>query len=271
MIRSKGKLSLEEPISKYLPEFRDMRVGVESFDPATGAQGFYTVPAKRQITVQDLLRHTSGLTYGTAPKTQVQKLYAQAGIFSQKWTLDSFCKELAKLPLQYEPGTVWEYGHSSDVLGRVVEVVSGQPLDKFLSERIFCRSRWPTPARKYRRQAEPHRAAAGGPATGKVAELDLAQPATLSRRHGLASTPATICAAQMLANGGSSGARASLAGGRSHSWRLITCSALASSAARTGCLAGGMGSARLRGTARPGRIDLAGTKDSFGMATGTAF
>ena len=201
-----GKLSLEEPISKYLPEFKDMKVGVESFDPATGAQLFYTVPAKRQITVQDLLRHTSGFTYGTAPKTQVQKLYAQAGIFSQKWTLDSFCKELAKLPLQYEPGTVWEYGHSTDVLGRVVEVVSGQPLDKFLAERIFkplkmVDTAFEIPPAKQNRLAQPQ----VDPQTGKVAELlDLTQPATLfAGGHGLASTASDYLRfAQMLANGG---------------------------------------------------------------------
>jgi CubicO group peptidase (beta-lactamase class C family) len=201
-----GKLSLEEPISKYLPEFKDMKVGVESFDPATGAQVFYTVPAKRQITIQDLLRHTSGFTYGTLPKTQVQKLYAQAGIFSQKWTLDSFCKELAKLPLQYEPGTVWEYGHSVDVLGRVVEVVSGQPLDKFLSEHIFnplkmIDTAFEIPHAKQNRLAQPQ----VDPQTGKVAELlDLTQPATLfAGGHGLASTASDYLRfAQMLANGG---------------------------------------------------------------------
>jgi CubicO group peptidase (beta-lactamase class C family) len=201
-----GKLSLEEPISKYLPEFKDMKVGVESYDPATGAQLFHTVPAKRQITVQDLLRHTSGFTYGTLPKTQVQKLYAQAGLFSQRWTLDSFCKELAKLPLQYEPGTVWEYGHSTDVLGRVVEVVSGQPLDKFLADRVFkplkmVDTAFEVPAAKQNRLAQPQ----VDPQTGKVAELlDLTQPATLfAGGHGLASTPGDYLRfAQMLANGG---------------------------------------------------------------------
>jgi CubicO group peptidase (beta-lactamase class C family) len=201
-----GKLSLEEPISKYLPEFKDMRVGVESFDPATGAQSFYTVPAKRQITVQDLLRHTSGFTYGVTPKTQVQKLYGQAGLFSQKWTLDSFCKELAKLPLQYEPGTVWEYGHSSDVLGRVVEAASGQQLDRFLEERIFkplkmADTAFEVPPAKQSRLAQPQ----VDPQTGKVAELiDVTQPATFfAGGHGLSSTAGDYLRfAQMLANGG---------------------------------------------------------------------
>jgi len=201
-----GRLSLDEPISKYLPEFKDMKVGVESFDPATGAQLFYTLPAKRQITVQDLLRHTSGFTYGTTPKTQVQKLYGQVGLFSQKWTLDSFCKELAKLPLQYEPGTVWEYGHSSDVLGRVVEVASGQALDRFLAERIFkplkmVDTAFDVPPAKQGRLAQPQ----VDPQTGKVAELiDVTQPATFfAGGHGLTSTAGDYLRfAQMLANGG---------------------------------------------------------------------
>src|ERR1700674_5873452 len=85
-----GRLSLDEPISKYLPEFKDMKVGVETFDAAAGTSSFHTVPAKRQITVQDLMRHTSGLTYGANAKTQVQKLYAQAGTTSSKWILDAF-------------------------------------------------------------------------------------------------------------------------------------------------------------------------------------
>jgi CubicO group peptidase (beta-lactamase class C family) len=201
-----GKLSLDEPVSKYLPEFKDMKVGVESFDPSTGAQLFYTVPAKRQITVQDLLRHTSGFTYGTTPKTQVQKLYGQAGVFSHKGTLETFCKELAKLPLQYEPGTVWEYGHSTDVLGRVVEVASGQPFDKFLAERIFkplkmVDTAFDVPPAKRNRLAQPQ----VDPQTGKMAELiDVTQPATFfAGGHGLTSTASDYLRfAQMLANGG---------------------------------------------------------------------
>jgi CubicO group peptidase (beta-lactamase class C family) len=201
-----GRLSLDEPISKYLPEFKDMKVGVESFDPAAGVSSFHTVPAKRQITVQDLMRHTSGLTYGSNAKTQVQKLYAQAGTTSSKWTLDAFCKELAKLPLQYEPGTVWEYGHSVEVLGRVVEVVSGQTLDRFLAERIFqplkmSDTGFSVPPEKQKRIAQPQ----VDPQTGKAAELlDLTQPATFfAGGQGLVSTAADYLRfAQMLANGG---------------------------------------------------------------------
>jgi CubicO group peptidase (beta-lactamase class C family) len=207
MLVEEGRLSLDEPIAKYIPEFKDMKVGVESFDPATGVQSFTTVPAKRQITVQDLLRHTSGLTYGVlGQKTQVKTLYNQASIFSQKWTLETFCKELAKLPLQFEPGTVWEYGHSTDVLGRVIEVASGQPLDQFLAERILkplkmVDTGFYVPADKHPRIAQPQ----VDPQTGKVAELlDLTQPQTFfAGGHGLVATAGDYLRfAQMLVNGG---------------------------------------------------------------------
>jgi CubicO group peptidase (beta-lactamase class C family) len=207
MLVEEGRLGLEEPIARYIPEFKEMKVAVESFDPATGAPLYYTVPAKRQITVQDLLRHTSGLTYGVlGQKTQVKTLYNQANIFSQKWTLESFCKELAKLPLVNEPGTVWEYGHSTDVLGRVVEVASGQPLDQFLHERILkplkmVDTAFYVPADKHKRIAQPQ----VDPQTGKAAELlDLRQPQTLfAGGHGLVATAGDYLRfTQMLLNGG---------------------------------------------------------------------
>jgi CubicO group peptidase (beta-lactamase class C family) len=197
-----GRLDLHEPISKYLPEFKDMVVGVEAADGT-----FSTVPAKRQITVQDLLRHTSGLTYGVFnPKTRVQKMYNEAGIWSQKWVLEDFSKALAKLPLQYEPGTTWEYGHSTDILGRVVEVASRQPLEAFLRDRIFKPLRmndtgFHVPPEKHYRIAQPQ----PDPKTGKTPELiDVREPATFfAGGHGLTSTAGDYLRfAQMLANGG---------------------------------------------------------------------
>ena len=106
MLVEEGKLNLAEPISKYIPEFKEMKVGIDSVD-ANGNATFTTVPAKRQITVQDLLRHTSGLTYG-APlndKTTVQKMYKEAGVGLTSPTLVEFVTAIAKLPLAYEPGT----------------------------------------------------------------------------------------------------------------------------------------------------------------------
>jgi CubicO group peptidase (beta-lactamase class C family) len=206
-----GRLGLHEPISKYIPEFKEMKVAVETFDPATGAASFHTVPAKRQISVQDLLRHTSGLTYGVfLPKTlQLQKLYAEAKLFEQP-TIEAFSKAIAKLPLRFEPGTTWEYGHSTDVLGRVVEVASGQPLDAFIAERILKPLQmgdtgWYVPADKVKRLAQPL------PGTEKnwVPEvwLDFTKaPTLLCGGHGMVTTAGDYLRfAQMLANGGELG------------------------------------------------------------------
>jgi CubicO group peptidase (beta-lactamase class C family) len=167
-----------------------------------------TSDAKRPITVQDLMRHTSGLTYGAfMQRTAVQKMYKDAGLWSQKWVLADFSKALGKLPLQYEPGTTWEYGHSTDVLGRVVEVVSGKPLDRFLSERIFTPlqmqdTAFDVPAAKHARIAEP----IPDKYTGVVPELiDIRRPATFfAGGHGMVSTAGDYLRfIQMLLNGGS--------------------------------------------------------------------
>jgi CubicO group peptidase (beta-lactamase class C family) len=206
MLVEDGLLGLHEPVSKYLPEFKEMKVGVDSVD-AAGKATFKLVDAKRQFTVQDLMRHTSGFTYGAfVQKTTVQKMYKDANMFSQKWVLADFCKALAKLPLQYEPGTTWEYGHSTDVLGRVVEVVSGKPLDKFLAERIFVPlgmkdTAFQVSADKHSRIAEP----IPDKYTGKTPELiDVRQPATFfAGGHGLVSTAGDYLRfVQMLLNGG---------------------------------------------------------------------
>lgn len=188
-----GVLALNEPVHKYIPEFKDMRVGIESFDPKTGAQTFTTVPAKRFITVGDLLRHTAGFTYGPplSTKTQIQKLYDEAGIWSQSRVLEDFAKALAKLPLVHEPGTAWEYGHSTDILGRVVEVASGKTLDAFVDERVLRPLRmadttFALPPDKHGRLAQPQ----PDPFTGKTPELiDFTQPQTfLAGGHGLVGT-----------------------------------------------------------------------------------
>ncbi len=206
MLVEEGKLGLQEPVSKYIPEFKNMKVGVESKD-ADGKPVLTLVDAKRQITVQDLLRHTSGLTYGVlgAP-TAVKQLYKDAEIFSQKWVLADFCRALAKLPLQFQPGTTWEYSHSTDVLGRVVEVASGQTLDVFLAEHIFAPLKmvdtgFQVPADKQHRVAQPM----PDVYTGKTPELiDFSKSQTFfAGGHGLVSTAADYLRfAQMLANGG---------------------------------------------------------------------
>jgi len=132
-----GRLSLSEPVSRYLPEFKDVQVGVERAS-AGGALELSLEPARQEMTVQDLLRHTSGLTYGFFGKSLVKDRYNAAGLFGPNLSLAEMTGKVARLPLQSQPGTVWDYSMSTDVLGRVVEVVSGIPLERFFAERIFA-------------------------------------------------------------------------------------------------------------------------------------
>ena len=129
-----GKFMLEDPISKFIPEFKDPKVLVK---PATGAP--YTIPATREITIRDLLRHTSGLTYQW--DADLGKAYVDAnvasGLVQYDGTIGDSVKRLAALPLLFNPGDRWNYSLSVDVLGRLVEVVSGMPLDQFLRTRVF--------------------------------------------------------------------------------------------------------------------------------------
>jgi CubicO group peptidase (beta-lactamase class C family) len=138
MLYEEGRLFLTDPVSKYIPELANRQVGVEKLDPATGKTVFYTVPAASEMTIQDLLRHTSGYTYGNRGTTHVHKLYegGTSGL-SRELTPQEFIDRLAKLPLLNQPGTTWEYGVSTDVLGRVVEVVAGKPLGQVLAERVL--------------------------------------------------------------------------------------------------------------------------------------
>jgi CubicO group peptidase (beta-lactamase class C family) len=137
-LHEEGRLFPSDPVSKYLPAFGKLQVGVERVEPGTGKSVVYTVPPERDMTIQDLMRHTSGLTYGNRGTTAIHKMYPESSnVSSQTLTMDEFVERLAKTPLLYQPGTTWEYGLSSDVLGRVVEVVSGKPLAQFLEERIF--------------------------------------------------------------------------------------------------------------------------------------
>ena len=136
MLYEEGKFQLNEPVGKYLPEFARMQVGVEEKDPQTGKMVLKTAPARRPITIRDLLRHTAGLTYGVFGDTLVDQEYRKAKILGQA-NLAEFVIQLAAIPLQYEPGTRWHYSVSVDVLGRLVEVLSGKSFDQFLQERIF--------------------------------------------------------------------------------------------------------------------------------------
>jgi CubicO group peptidase (beta-lactamase class C family) len=131
-----GKISLSDPVSKYIPQIAEMKVGVEK-PGADGTPTLELVPPRRQMTVQDLLRHTSGLTYGIFGTTLVKKAYLEAKLFDGDPTNAEFVTRLSKLPLASHPGTMWDYSHSTDVLGRVVEVVSNKSLYEFMKERIL--------------------------------------------------------------------------------------------------------------------------------------
>ena len=130
-----GKLSLSDPLSKFIPEFKDMKVGVEKTN-AEGKAELVLVNSVREITIQDLLRHTSGLTYGYFDDMLVDKLYLSNNLYDPDLNLEQQVAKLAKLPLKYQPGTTWNYGLSTDVLGRVIEVITGKSLDLALQQMV---------------------------------------------------------------------------------------------------------------------------------------
>ena len=137
MLHEEGKLFLNDPVGMYLPQLKDMKVA----DVTTDANGKVTIgtkTAKRQPTIQDLLRHTSGITYGGRGTTPVHKLWpAGSGVAVTQFTGPEFLEKIGSLPLLHEPGTVWDYSLSVDVLGLVIEAIEKKPLSAFLAERIW--------------------------------------------------------------------------------------------------------------------------------------
>ncbi len=136
MLVEGGKLALSDPVSKYIPAFADVKVGVEKRSD-DGKVTLTLEPLNRPITIEDLLRHTSGLTYGFYGYGIVHELYAEADLFNADLDNAEFVERIARLPLQEQPGARWDYGHSTDVLGRVIEVVSGQSLYQFEKKRLL--------------------------------------------------------------------------------------------------------------------------------------
>jgi CubicO group peptidase (beta-lactamase class C family) len=160
MLVEQGRLALGDPIAKHLPEFKDVKVGEEKRN-ADGKVTLDMVESKRPMTIQDLMRHTSGLTYGFFGEGAVKAEYLKADLNAGDPTTAEFTARLAKLPLAYQPGTTWEYSQSTDVLGRVIEVVTGKPLYQALKEMLLDplgmvdTSFYVTEAAKQRRLAEP--------------------------------------------------------------------------------------------------------------------
>jgi CubicO group peptidase (beta-lactamase class C family) len=136
MLAEQGKIILDEPIAKYIPAFKEMKVGVET-KGEDGKPKLELVAAKKPITIQDLLRHTSGITYGFFGDMMVKKAYVDAHVFDYAIDNAEFAERVAKLPLAFQPGTTWDYSHSTDILGRLVEVVSGKSLLQFEKENIL--------------------------------------------------------------------------------------------------------------------------------------
>ncbi|WFU28086.1 serine hydrolase [Bradyrhizobium sp. CB1717] len=137
MLVEEGKLSLDDPVAKYIPAFGEMKVGVET-KAEDGKVSLAFEPVNRPVTVKDLMRHTAGLPYGYYGGGPVNKLYADAGLFDNKaLTNAELVAKIATLPLAEQPGTIWDYGLSTDVLGRIIEVISGKSLFQFEKERLL--------------------------------------------------------------------------------------------------------------------------------------
>jgi CubicO group peptidase (beta-lactamase class C family) len=196
MLVEEGKLDLAAPVYQYLPEFKDTMVAVERKDPVTGAIEHAHEPQKRPMTVEDLLRHTAGLTHGGGDIKLIDR------IWRRDTTLAEFAAALAQLPLAYQPGEVWAYSWAVDVLGRVIEVASGQPLDQFLESRLFkplgmLDTGFWVPPEKLPRLIDP-------PGGRRPAMWEVTKPTTFfSGGAGLVSTAADYLRfCQMLLNGG---------------------------------------------------------------------
>lgn len=202
MLVEEGRLLLSDPLARYLPEFAEMKVATGRPDGRLDL-----VPAARPITLQDLLRHTSGITYEHMATGALQRRYTDARTSRRDQTNADLAARLATVPLAEEPGTRWRYGHSTDLLGRVLEVVSGRSLGALLAERVLLplgmtETRFSIPAEDHHRLAEPF---PKDPETGTpVTLIEVKEPPQLeSGGGGLTSTAADYARfVLMLASGG---------------------------------------------------------------------
>ncbi len=216
MLVEDGKMQLTDPVSKFLPSFKGQQVSVARADGQFARITYVTVPADREATVQDLLRHTAGLAYGEITQNApVKAAYTQAGLYkpglrdydARDLTPAEFSERLGKAPLAHHPGTTWEYSLASDTLGRVVEAASGKRLGEFLDERLFKPLKmndtsFVLPQDKAGRLAQPF--AVDKPSGQKITVIDVMQtPGNDSGGAGAVSTAADYMRfAQMMLNGG---------------------------------------------------------------------
>jgi CubicO group peptidase (beta-lactamase class C family) len=199
-----GRIRLDDPVSQTIPELKGLRIGVEKDGKLE------IVPALREMTIRDLLRHTSGFTYGVFGKGMVKTLYGKEGVDDSNITNAELIRRLAKVPLMHQPGTVWEYGRSTDVLGHLIERVTGQPLDAVLEARVFKPLKMPdtgfwVPLGKLDRVAEAFDKDPDGGTVLPPLQVRY-KPTYLAGGQGLVSTARDYLRfAQMLANGGELG------------------------------------------------------------------
>lgn len=201
VLMERGQLLISDPVAKYLPEFADVQV-------STVVEGHAVLQRPQsEPTVQDLLRHTAGLTYEILGDEPIQRQYAQARLASRERSNRAFSHALAAIPLMFEPGTVWEYSRATDLLGALVEAVSGQTLGAFLQDNILgplgmVDTSFVVPPDKHHRIAEPFATDPDGGIAMRL--IDVRQPAAMEAGGaGLASTSADYARfLQCLLNGG---------------------------------------------------------------------
>ena len=208
MLYEQGKILIDDPLSKYFPKFANMRVAVRDNGEPTAE----TVPANRPITIQDLLRHTSGLIYGGRGTTLVHKMYPGGSADTVRdYDGPAFLDKLASLPLLYQPATVWDYGFGLDVMGLTIEKISGQSLGQYLQANLFTPlgmkdTGFAVSADKAARYAKPLPA---DPDTGKpqARSPELTQPIKFECGGGCAAStaPDYLRFAMMLMNRGRAG------------------------------------------------------------------
>jgi CubicO group peptidase (beta-lactamase class C family) len=201
ILYDEGKLGLDDPVSKYVADFK----GIKVWNAASN------VAPTHEPTVRDLMRHTAGLTYGIFGDSAVDSLYREANVLDRNEDLRDMCTKLGKLPLQYDPGTKWVYSVGVDVLGRVIEVASGMSFDAFLQKRLFAPldmkdTGFSVPADKQDRFAAIYRSDGNGtltPSEKQASSPYLARPKLLSGGGGMVSTTRDYMRfLQMIAQGG---------------------------------------------------------------------
>ena len=215
MLVEDGRVQLTDPVSKFLPSFKNPMVSVPSFDPVFNGTSFKLVAANREPTIQDLLRHTSGIAYGELTKnTLVKDAYIKGGLYKADTDYEArelpgptMADNLGKAPLAQQPGTTWEYSLSVDVQGRVVEAVSGQRLGDFMQDRLLkplkmVDTGFSVPANKSARLAEPFPKDPASGVTNKLVDVSQ-QPGNDSGGAGGVSTAGDYLRyCQAMLNGG---------------------------------------------------------------------